>query len=277
MVKAVLSIIILWFVYEKAIISNTNICFAQINQTKNLSESLSRSTPIEINVERITKYHNLEQNSIYNQVLSCSKNIFGDKYGRSTNVHETVHEINSITSGKQKQHRALYIGKNYVLWLKYPKVTMTDIIPNIPTSVRGYRFRTYFIENIKHWNDVALYPMDEWSAYIAGAECSVDDYNNRIFAEYKEDSVSGSLEFSIYCLSLAMSIKEKDPDYWNDYMYFRNSMFFFLTKAETVFNSGKNLFPSKKQDEMLKNLREKDDTKEMRLFLQNYFDNIFIK
>ena len=154
---------------------------------------------------------------------------------------------------------------------------MKDIIPYVPSSVRGYRFRTYFIENIQHWNDVALYPIDEWSAYIAGAECAVDDYHNRIFAENKEDSVSGSLEFSIYCLSLAMSIQEKDPDYWNNYTYFKNSIFFFLMKAENVFYVGQDLFPSKKQEEMLKNLRENDDTKEMRLFLKTHFDNIFIK
>ena len=255
-----------------------------------LDEYEPRAVPIELEVFNLKDQKNLTKTSVYNTITTHSDQLFNSKWGRPTNAHETIHEINNSISQTKRGYRAFYGSLNKAIWIKEPKITMDDIIPYIPQSVRGYRFPTYFIDQKRFWNEVALYPLDEWVAYIGGAECAVDDYKNhnldptkypseemKFYTDVRSDEVSGSLEFAIYCTGLAMCIKDKDREYWNDYMQFRYAMKFFLVKAEEVFFTGKGIFPSRRQDELLENLQNHQDTTEMRTFLLNEFDGLFIR
>jgi len=218
---------------------------------------------------------------IYNQVMSSSRSVpFGDVYGRSSNAHETVHGINNELRNEykkiyKKNVNAFYAGNGKGIVVENPKIMMTDIIPNIPESLRGYRYNLYFTKQIRHWNDVPTYVVDEWSSYIAGAECAVDDAINGIATE-KSDCVSGSLEFSIYCAGLALAVKNNDPDYWKNNKQFKNTLQYFLIKSEKVFFEGQDIFPSEKQDKLLENLRYHADAKELRDFLVSEFQGVFI-
>lgn len=230
----------------------------------------------------IPKYRNLQPDSIiYNEILSYSKTEpFGDREGRSTNVHETVHGINSQLRNQyknilKKNVNGFYAGSGKGVIVLNPNLTLRDIGVNIPLAVRGYRYNLYFVSQLADWNDVPTYPIDEWSAYISGAESAVDDHNRGLIAP-KSDYVSGALEFSIYCTVLAMTVKEKDPEYWNNNEQFKHVIQYFLIKAERIFFKGQHIFPSEKQTDLLNQLHNHDDASKIRVFLLDNFQGVFI-
>lgn len=282
-----------------AIIATINIAYAEdilletINENSaliQLNRMSPRSVPIELEPFDLEDKLNLPKVSVYNNVISYHSQPFGNKWGRPTNVHETIHGINNSVSNIKDGYRAFYVGKGKAIWIKEPNITMGDIISYIPEPIRGYRFRLYFSIQRRTWDRVALYPMDEWTAYIGGAECAVEDHTYhgldatkyqsgqyKIAQTKRTDEVSGSLEFAIYCTALAMCIKDKDKEYWNNYNEFKYAMKFFLVKAEQIFFTGKDIFPSEKQDILLEALRTHDQARPMRKFLIEEFDGVFIQ
>jgi hypothetical protein len=249
----------------------------------------ARSVPIDLEVFDLQDIKKLDKKSVYNTIMSYTLDEFKDKWSRPTNVHEAIHGINSALSNKRTTYRAFYVSNGKAIWIEEPNILMDHIIPYIPKSLKGYRYSTYFVNQKRHWNDVALYPLDEWSAYIGGAECAVDDYNRYKIDPTKYnsypydaatairvDEVSGSLEFAIYCTALSMAIKNKDPKYWKDNNQFKNTMKFFLVKAEKVFLEGANIFKSERQDILFNNLRKSEDAIHIRKFLMEEFDGVFL-
>lgn len=249
---------------------------------KYTADTRSRTISVGLNLVELKKYKSIQPDSlIYNQIMSYSEDEpFGDSHGRSTNAHETVHGINNKLRNRykiilKKNVNGFYAGEGHGIIVENPPITIRDIIPYIPNVVRGYRFQLYFYEQLGAWNDVPTYPMDEWTSYIAGAETAVDDHKNKIDTE-KADSVSGSLEFSIYCTALAMAVKDKCPDFWENNKQFRYAIKYFLIKSERVFFDGNELFPSSKQENLLLMLREHEHTAPMRKFLLEEFEGIFV-
>jgi hypothetical protein len=240
----------------------------------------SRSTPINIPIIKLKDYHNLPKDTIYSEVLSYSKNRpFGDHHGRVTNVHETVHSINNYLNNAfaLKKVRGFYAGNGMGILLQQPQLKLENVIVYIPESLRGYRYKTYFVNSLKYWNEIPFYPIDEWSAYISGAECALDDYSNNIKATEKLDSVSGTLEFSIYCVALSMCVKQNQENYWYTYPEFKNAIHLFLIKSEKLFFDGRYIFPSLDQEKLLHNLLNNDECLYIRNFLITEFDGIFIQ
>lgn len=246
-------------------------------------QKFSRTISVGLLLVDLEKYHDIQpDNMVYSQVLSYSKNKgFGDKDGRSTNIHETVHMINNSLRNtyKNKLHKNVNgfyadTGKGIIIE-NPPNVTMRDVIPYIPKILRGYRYELYFVKQLGDWNEVPTYPMDEWAAYIAGAECALDDINNGISLP-KSDYVSGALEFSIYCTALAIAVQEKNTLYWNTNEQFKNAIKYFLIKSEKVVAEGSNIFSSEKQDLLLYHLRNHNDAQKIRDFLLIEFEGIFV-
>jgi hypothetical protein len=267
-----------WFCYETNIQYFSNVYGNETYQVKTLSEMASRSSPLNIDIFELEDKKRLKKTSVYNYVLTSFSKPFGNEHGRSTNVHETVHGINNALSNSRKGYRSFYCGTGRSVWLKEPNIKMTDITPNIPDVLKEYRYTLYFVSQLKYWEDVGLYPLDEWSAYISGAECAVDDYTQNMLSDkFKSDSVSGALEFSVYCTALAKTVKEKDTKYWNDYPEFKNTIYFFLVRAEKVFFEGRYIFPSERQELLLNILQNNSKAKPIRDFLIEEFDGIFIQ
>jgi hypothetical protein len=238
-----------------------------------------RIVPIGLNLVKLTKYKNIPKTSIYNEVISYSqKEPFGDHHGRSTNIHETVHGINSSIRNQFYKNKlnGFYAGNGYAILVSNPNLKLRQVRDYVPHSLRGYRFKLYFEDQLAHWDDTPTYHIDEWSAYIAGAECAVDDAKKDISLKEKSDNVSGALEFSIYCTALAMATKDFDEAYWYKKPQLKETIHFFLIKAEKVFFEGQELFPSEKQDLLLYNLRYHSDAKLIREFLMMEFDGIFV-
>lgn len=257
-------------------VDNKNIFSNEINQTQIVSKEISSFTPVDIDIFLLEDKLHLNKDSVYNQALTCFSKPFGDKHGRSTNVHETVHGINNALSNSRKNYRGFYAGFSRGLWLKEPNITMVDIIPYIPDILKEYRYDLYFVSQLRYWKDVGLYPIDEWSAYISGAECAVDDHLCGIISKDKADSVSGALEFSIYCTALAKAVKSRDAEYWNTYPQFKNTIKFLLVRSEKVFMEGRYFFPSQRQESLLSNLRSNESAKPIRDFLVEEFQGVFI-
>jgi hypothetical protein len=238
-----------------------------------------RIVPIGLKLIKLKKYKNFSETSIYNEVMNYSESPpFGDEHGRSTNVHETVHGINSYIRNKfyKDKINGFYAGSGYGILVKNPKLRLRQIKDYVPLSLRGYRFNLYFEKQLGDWDDTPTYHIDEWSAYIAGAECAVDDANRDISFKERSDSVSGALEFSIYCTALAMATKDLDKTYWDSEEQLKQTINYFLIKAEKVFFEGQKLFPSKAQDLLLYNLRNSTDAKPIRDFLITEFGGIFV-
>lgn len=240
-----------------------------------------RVVSVGLNLVDLKQHKKVTNDHVYDVTLSYSENPpFGDQHGRSTNVHETVHDINNTLKNNykkicKKDVNAFYAGEGKGIIVVNPKLTMRDIVRYIPQELRGYRYKLYFVDQLGDWNDVPTYPIDEWSCYIAGAECAVDDREHGINIA-KSDYVSGSLEFSIYCTALAMSVKQNDPDYWKTYPQFKHMIKYFLIKSEKIFFEGEASFPFEEQEKLLLKLRTHEDAKEMREFLMLEFDGIFV-
>lgn len=216
--------------------------------------------------------------SVYEDVMCHSSGEFGDEHGRPTNVHETTHGINSRERNRlfkvSGRCNAFYCLRGRVAVVKEPKLKMTDI--KVPVQLRSYRYKIYFEDQLKDWNDVPTYPLDEWSAYISGAECAVEDFERGMKLQ-KADSVSGCLEFSIYALATAMAVKEKDPEYWFSEPNFRKLIGFNLHRAEKAFFAGRETFASEKQEELLFKLREDETIKDFRDFMLEWFGEFFLQ
>lgn len=258
------------------------VCLTHNVIAKDTTTRKNRVISAGLNLIDLKKHRNLPQdNTVYNEVLSYSESEpYGDAHGRSTNIHETVHGINNVLRNSfkkslKKNVNGFYAGVGKGIIIDNPSITMRDIIPYIPEILRGYRYKLYFIDQLGDWNDVPTYPMDEWSAYIAGAECAIDDFKHNIPIP-KSDYVSGALEFSIYCTALSMAIKNKDNNFWNNNEQFKNAMKYYLIKSEKIFAEGEELFPADQQTKLLFNLRNHDDAKDIRDFLNIEFDGIFV-
>jgi len=215
-------------------------------------------------------------------IRHCESEPFEDSHGRSTQAHETVHVINSTVRGKlfKKGHKrlnALYCGSGKAVVVANPNLKMRHISRFIPDSLRGGRYKLYFVEQLQYWDDTPTYVMDEWSAYIAGAEVGVEDFLENGLPKERSDVVCGALEFSIYSVALCMATKECDPDYWDSDERLKHSVKYFLIRAERAYFKGCNIFPSEKQSKLLNSLRFDDKASDIRNFLIEEFDSIFIK
>jgi len=223
-----------------------------------------------------------DNNKVYSDVLSHSfESPLGNQYGRSTNTHETVHSINSeIKNSHYKSYKyrinGFYYGRGQGVVVKEPRLTMRDVVKNIPENLRSYRFKTYFVSQLTSWNDTPTYIMDEWIAYIFGGESAVQDYLNSK-ANDGSDAVSGCLDFSIYTICLCITIQEKDPEYWDENKLFKSIIKNYLDRAEKTFFNGKEVFKSDKQEVLFKSLINDPSSKPVRDFLKREFDSVFIR
>ena len=218
-----------------------------------------------------------DENRIYNDVIGHSPDApFGNNDGKSTNVHETVHGINSYYRNKQHgKVNALYCLNGNLAIIEEPNVTIDQVSRQIPVSLREYRYQLYLVEQKHDWNNRPLYLFDEWSAYIAGSSYNI---NNQEDNQKWTDGVSGPLEFSIYSIYLAITIKKHDPYYYNNNQQFKKFLIYNLKLSQEIYKKGCNLpqFKWEKQEKLLENLKHNEDAKEIRKFIIEELDGIFL-
>jgi hypothetical protein len=231
-----------------------------------------------VNVE--VRNNEIEPVDSFSDILRYCPDSFGGGHSRTTQAHENVHAINSsvrnhIFSIGRKRANAFYCGKGKAIIIENPSFRLRHVSNFLPKVLRGNRYNLYLVEQLKHWDDTPTYLINEWSAYVAGAETGVEDFKNGLPKE-KSDIVCGSLEFSVYCVALCMATKEYDQDYWESDKRLKHSVNYFLIRTEKVYFSGCNDFKSDSQIELLKNLRFHEDASEMRDFFIKEFNGIFL-
>lgn len=223
------------------------------------------------------------EESLYADIMNRQSSPFTSS-DRDTNAHETTHGINSDLRNKYtrqlgKRVNGFYVTGGKGVIIEEPKLRIRDVVPYLPSGLRSYRYQTYLIQQQSGWDDVPLYLVDEWVAYVNGASVSVEDVERGRHNGQWTDAVSGCLDFSIYCVALCMAIEEKDPGYWQSNTQFRNFMTWHLKKAHTTFMKGRNMeqFRWDKQEKLLQSLRNSEDGKRMRDFLNKYFDGLWLE
>jgi len=264
----------LLFGYQKA--------FMFLNFVEQKSRTLDKEDFVLTFID-VKKYRNIECGCVYADVLNHSRaSPYGDKHGRYTNVHETAHSIHNELRNEYKQKtkkkvNALYALQGQAIIIDDPNIKITDIIDYVPKNLRSRRFKTYFIDQNKHWNDVPTYILDEWVCYILGAECGIDDFDRKVKLE-KTNAVSGSIEFSIYALAMCLSIKEKDPEFWKNNEQFKAAIKYNLIRSEKAFNAGLSIleFKDQEQERLQQELMRSEEAKDLREILLKDFDGIFL-
>lgn len=211
--------------------------------------------------------------SIHNDVMShCEKPSKGN--GRYTDVHETSHFISSALRKGRMGYNGFYILDNNAVIVKEPPTTIGEVAEYVPSNLRGYRYKLYFVEQRRYWDEQPLYIMEEWNCYILGGICAVDDYNNKRELE-RTDAVSGMFEFLVYSTALAMCIQDKCPEYWklnnNFKEFFQNR----LDISSRVFKIGREVpqFVSLSSDKLYQTWHNSDEGKEFQNFIDDNFSN----
>jgi hypothetical protein len=251
-------------------------------KTKNSTIVINDVVKPSIQLYPVIKYRNTGID-IYSDIFDHSKQEPYTESSRRINSHETSH---GITSELRKYYSILWKTKLNVFYvlngkciiLNESNTTMSQVIEYIPPVLKSYRYNLYFVEKIKDWDDMPSYIIDEWNSYILGSMVAVQDYENNI-PQDRGDAVSGCLDFSIYAVCFAMSVKDNDPTYYKEYPQFKETIKYLLIQAEKTFNKGLNIEPfvTATQLKLLNDLRHHKDSKNIRDFLINEFDGIFVK
>jgi hypothetical protein len=223
-------------------------------------------------------YRNYEEKSVHSDVASHVKsNLFTEKYGRSTSAHENSHQINSelrnfYTPELKKRVNAFYVLDGKAALIEEPDIRMSFVKQFVPESLKSFRWKTYFIKD--EWDDRPLYIMDEWSAYVIGAKCCVDDVKaNRPSTKI----VSGCLDFSLYTVALCIAIKEGDPEYWRSNVQFKSFVIWQLKEAKKAYLEGKNLgFDCREDEKLLNALLTSEDAYGIRTFLRDELEGTWL-
>jgi hypothetical protein len=223
-------------------------------------------------------YRDDDEESVHSDVLVHTKSeIFGTKHGRSTSAHENTHQINSelrnfYTPELKRRVNAFYVLNGNAALVDEPDVKMSFVKQFVPESLRSFRWKTHFTND--DWEDRPLYIMDEWSAYIIGAKCSVDDFKaNRQSTKI----VSGCLDFSLYTVALCIAIKEGDPEYWKNNIQFKSFVIWQLKEAKKTYLEGKNLGFDVREDEKLLNaLLTSEDASDIKSFLRDELEGTWL-
>lgn len=239
---------------------------------------------IELNFYNVPIVSNrIKQNSKYADIINRSRNPVLE-HDKDTNGHETTHMIqadlrnnkNRAVNYRQRFNSFYLIGGKGIDFPE-PRMRKRDVVKYVPQVLREYRFPTY-VSGQTAWDDTPLYLVDEWCAYMNGAEIAIEEYHSGRHDGTKYDAVKGVLEFSVYCTSLCMSIRDNDPEYWKNNVEFKEFMKRQLKRSYAIFNEGIKIdaFQGYRQNEYLERLRKDPSCESIRKFLTEEFDGTWL-
>ena len=206
--------------------------------------------------------------TVYEDVLShCKKPETSES--RYTNAHETSHYISSeLRQSNPGKVNGFYILNDMGVIVEEPNITIKDVSEYVPINLRGMRYKLYFVDQLKYWNNNPLYILEEFNCYILGGMTAIDDFKKGVKLE-RTDAVAGCFEFMIYSIALAWCIKDKDQDYWNKNIQFKDFLCFELNRAMFTYKVGRNIEEFKSQSS--NNLHKAfDSSREGYLFKEFY-------
>lgn len=200
----------------------------------------------------LKKYRDFQDSNIlYADLMKSSKNPVTNE-SRSTNAHETSHMISSQLRNENKGNlNGFYYNDSSAILIDQPNLTIKDVSAYVPNNLRGYRYKLYFVDQLKYWNDSPLYIMEEWNCYRIGGSVAVIDHQQNKDIE-RTDAVAGAFEFMIYSTALYMAIRDYDPVYFKNNKQFSFFYNYLLGYSDAVFTQGRKIpaYKSQKSDEL---------------------------
>jgi len=161
----------------------------------------------------------------------------------SSSCHECSHAASAEIRNKEKvKSNGFYLFNDLAYVCPEPKIRKSDAASFIHSQLRGPRYKTY-ITGQTAWDDQPLYIMDEWNAYIAGAECAVEIGKKGIMENKGTDISSGPIEFLIYSCGLLLAIQKKNPQFFEEQADFMEFFNYQYKRSITAAESASALFP----------------------------------
>jgi len=195
--------------------------------------------------------------------------------------HEISHGIHAYVRNNYNntgsQANGFYVLDDKAVIVKEPNIRKSDIIPYIPSSLRGMRYDLY-VAGQTEWDDTPLYIWDEWNAYVNGTEVGVDVAQAGNWNGGQQDVCMGPLEFVVYSLAIGMAVEDNDPGYFDSYDQFREFLAWELDRAMRVFRTCQTLddFGTWESiDTYYENLRTSADAAPFRAFITNTYGSAF--
>ena len=228
-------------------------------------------------VKTVTDY---KEKSKYAEILSKTKRkVTG--YSRSTNAHETTHMIHAelrMKSNASEKHNSFYIVNTGAIDFPEPKIKKNDVAKYGPQVLRGGRYKTY-ITQAQVWNDQPLYLVDEWIAYLNGAEVAIEEVETGRYKGRRYCEVPGVVEFSVYCTALCMAIRDLDKAYWyNENIRFKFFVIEQLKRSKEIFEKGNSMrcFQGRKQHKYLETWKTSKECEQLRQFMIDELDSTWL-
>ena len=100
---------------------------------------------------------------------------------------------------------SFYLLNNRAITLDEPNTTIQAVAKLVPRSLRGGVYSLYMVQQAQSWGDTPLYIFDEWIAYSNGSAVRSD-----MKIQKRGETVQFMLEFNVYALCMAKSIKDDD-------------------------------------------------------------------
>lgn len=252
----------------------------------------------------LSAFTNQTERSIFGDVMAHAPNgpVGG---GRSTNAHETSHDIHAYLRNQNKSRfdrpiNAVYCLDSRGVIIEEPRILKSQVCAFVPARLQNFRYQTY-VSGAKVWDRQPLYIVDEWVAYTLGAMVNVEDVQEGRYREVRRggvadmswscrlagqagygdgtDGVSGCLHLAIFSTALCMAIKEHDPEYWKTNRQFRRFVGWWMKEAHRTYMAGNAMpqFNYEMFDNLRKDLRTHADAEPMRAFLRENFGGIWLE
>lgn len=144
--------------------------------------------------------------------------------------HETLHEAHSNMRNHYRVGAAFYGKNNKGVILRYPKVTLRDISRTIPSEYRDGLYSLYLVQSQQWWNNEPFYILDEFSAYIAGAQVAIEFADKQV--KTRNDSLWRAIQFKIYVAHMCQLI-DKDKTY--DAALLKRYLQYLFDKTDSIY------------------------------------------
>lgn len=181
--------------------------------------------------------------------------------------HETTHGINSrLRQLYQGQGRinGFYVLQDRGVIIQEPKTTIQAVARAIPPSLRGGVYSLYLIQQAPSWGDTPLYIFDEWTAYTNGSAVRKD-----LNITERAETVQYMMEFDVYAMTLAMVMKQQDPNY--DDKQFKAYLMWNIERSMSLYANESGA------TNVLNGLRNNPDAAALRKFSKEYFGEMWCK
>lgn len=147
----------------------------------------------------------------YDDILSHVLQLDLAYHSKETIAHENTHGINSELRQRFQGKPSFYCLKGRYISLQEPRFSKATVIRYIPTYFRQTAaFQTYLVGG--EWSN-ALYLLDEYSAYMNGAEAGMDLEDQGLPQRDNTECVKDAVIFSAYATAIVISIDQLDPTY----------------------------------------------------------------